>query len=299
MFEHGSGRGVEVESGVGMFLEDGGWDERGNGSLDGVFDGGGLAMVRDGADDVFGLHDLADGHGDGSFGDIGQGVEPAFAELLATAGFIEMDDDVGFFGFEIGWGVIEREVSVFTDADEGDINGVFADDVVEAAAFLVPVGVGIDVVEASEWEGELADEALPEVEAEGSGVGDGDGDVFVEVEGGDEVPGDGVGFDELFEHLELRSAGGDDDVGLAALADCVADEFGAIGGGLLSHGRLGFAGDDFHGVPLLKCPRWRLSRRSIIPCTSIRAKGVGRPITFKNEGCWALSWLNDDDRAGG
>ena len=48
--------------------------------------------------------------------------EPAFAHLLAAAGFIELDDEIRLVGIEIGGRVVEGEVCILTDAGERNIN---------------------------------------------------------------------------------------------------------------------------------------------------------------------------------
>lgn len=125
---------VEAQRTLLVALQDRGGDVGGDFAFDGVADGFGFAGVGDGADDGGALHDLADAHGDGLAGHVVEGGEPAFAQLLAAAGVVELDDEVGFFGLEVGGRVVEGEVAVFADADEGDVDGVSAEDVGDAGA---------------------------------------------------------------------------------------------------------------------------------------------------------------------
>src|SRR5439155_5492741 len=79
----------------------------------------------------------------------------------------------------------------------------------------------------------------------------GQADVLVEVEGGDLVPAHVRLGHERAEHLKLRSAGGDYDVGDAALADRRADCLGAVVGGALAGLLFGVGGLDVHDVNVL------------------------------------------------
>mgnify|MGYP003677237900 CR=1 FL=1 len=54
-------------------------------------------------------------------------------------------------------------------------------------------------------------------------MGDGNAHILVEVEAGDTAPVDVWFFYQGFEHLKLRRSGGDDDGGLAASFDGLAD----------------------------------------------------------------------------
>ena len=51
-----------------------------------------------------------------------EGRKPAFADLLAAAGLVERDDEVGLGGLEVGRRIVERQVRVLADADEGDVD---------------------------------------------------------------------------------------------------------------------------------------------------------------------------------
>ena len=55
----------------------------------------------------------------GTCEDIG---EPGFAHLLLTACFVQRDEDVRIFDIEIRWGIVERDVPIFADAEERDID---------------------------------------------------------------------------------------------------------------------------------------------------------------------------------
>ena len=61
-----------------------------------------LARVRHRQHDQRALQDLADAHRDRPLRHGVQCREPALAELLLPAGFVEIDDDIGLLGLEIG-----------------------------------------------------------------------------------------------------------------------------------------------------------------------------------------------------
>src|SRR5215469_5273429 len=86
----------------------------------------GFAGVRDDTKNLFRPENLTDGHRDRAPGDVGQVLEPAFAELLPAACLIEMDHDVSCFGLKIGGRIVEGQVPVLADADESYVDWGFA-----------------------------------------------------------------------------------------------------------------------------------------------------------------------------
>ena len=168
--------------------------------------------------------------------------------MLPAAGFIQLEYEVRLVGVEVRGRVVERQVAVLPDAAEADRHGVVGDDAAHALGLGLGVVLGVEVVERRDGVGQLAVEAFPEVLPEARGVGDGQADVFVEVEHGDAVPVEvGLG-DQGLEHLELGSAGGDDDAGLAVSVEGVAELGGSVGGRGAAHGGLVVEGVEFHGV---------------------------------------------------
>ncbi|MBB4051731.1 hypothetical protein GGR20_001367 [Devosia subaequoris] len=51
-----------------------------------------------------------------------QAFEPTFAVLLLATGRIQLDIDIGRFRLEVGWRIVEGQVTVFADTGEADIN---------------------------------------------------------------------------------------------------------------------------------------------------------------------------------
>ncbi len=116
------GFAVEVERCGGMRAQDRCRRHRSDFAFDTQFDRVGFPSVRDDGNDFACLQDLAHRHGDGFSWDFRDICEPAFADLLAAAGFIELDDEIRLVSIEIGGRVVEGEVCILTDAGERNID---------------------------------------------------------------------------------------------------------------------------------------------------------------------------------
>ncbi len=106
-----------------MSLQDGSGSGGDNLSFEAILDGAGFSPVGNNAEDFSGFKNLTDGHGDGLLRHIRQFVEPAFPYLLPTAGIIEVDDQIRFLSLEIGWRVVEGKMTIFPNANEGEVDG--------------------------------------------------------------------------------------------------------------------------------------------------------------------------------
>ena len=114
---------VGVDQEVLVLLQQGSGNHRGGlVGVKGLIQGVGLNGVRNAGNDLLALHDLVGGHRNGLLRHVVEGGEPALAHLLAAASVVEIDDDVGFTGVEVGGRVVEGDVTVFTDADEADVD---------------------------------------------------------------------------------------------------------------------------------------------------------------------------------
>src|SRR5271156_1906935 len=82
-----------------------------------------LARVRDDGHYLFRLQDLAYRHRNRLLWRFGHIGEPSLSDLLESTGFVQIDDQVRFFGFEISGRIIERKMAVLTNAHESDIDG--------------------------------------------------------------------------------------------------------------------------------------------------------------------------------
>src|SRR2546428_403393 len=77
-------------------------------------------------------------------------LEPARAELLATAGLVQRDQEVRLLGLEVGRGIVESGVAVLADPHEGRVDRVGADQLPPPARLGRGVGrVGLDEMEAA------------------------------------------------------------------------------------------------------------------------------------------------------
>lgn len=85
-----------------------------------------LDVVWNDRNDVFCLHDFLRKHGDCLLRNVVDSSEPAFSHLLLSASFIKVDNLVGIGVFKVCWWVIEGNVTIFTNTDDTDIDGVFS-----------------------------------------------------------------------------------------------------------------------------------------------------------------------------
>src|SRR5215210_548103 len=63
----------------------------------------------------------------------------AFTYLLPAAGFIEIDDDIRLLGLEVGGRVVEGEVAVLADADEGHVRPALRNQLAEPPALFARI----------------------------------------------------------------------------------------------------------------------------------------------------------------
>lgn len=135
--------------------------------------------------------------------------------------------------FKVGGRIIESQMPVFSDSSEADIDRMLTQNITNPAALGCSVFLSVDVVEGGKGEGELRNEALPQVFTERGRMGDGDAHIFIEVKSGDAGPINPRLDREVIDHGELGGSCSDDDVGpafsLKGLTDTLGAEFG--GGG--------------------------------------------------------------------
>src|SRR5438477_2606779 len=82
-----------------------------------------LSCIRHETYNLFRLQDLPNAHRNSAFRHILKGWEPSCPQLLSPASFIQSDHNVRLFRFEISRWVIEREMAVLPDSNEGYIDG--------------------------------------------------------------------------------------------------------------------------------------------------------------------------------
>src|SRR4051812_23395820 len=95
--------------------------------LEAILQGPGFTLIRYRADDMFGSHYLPYGHADGRLGNICDGGEPAFTELLLPAGFVQRCDDIRLDSIKIRRRIIECQVAILSDARERHVDGMCID----------------------------------------------------------------------------------------------------------------------------------------------------------------------------
>src|SRR5204862_2902818 len=86
--------------------------------------------------------------GDGALRHFVDASEPAFPHLLAPARIVERHDQVRLFGVEISGWIVEGQVTVFADADEGDVNRACRELTPDLPAHLARIAIGLEQVEA-------------------------------------------------------------------------------------------------------------------------------------------------------
>ena len=163
-----------------MPAKNGGRGHGADGPIETSLDGLSFLWSRHDSENLFRFENLIHGHGDGVPGDNVNIGEPSFADLLLAAGLIEIHDNVGLFGAEIGWRIVEGQVTVFTDSDEGDIDRGSADGSIGAADYFDRILLAIQKM--TRDDAGFRDEAILQELAETGGMRFGQADVFVEME---------------------------------------------------------------------------------------------------------------------
>ena len=156
--------------------------------------------------------------------------EPAFADLLAAAGFVESDNEIRLFGDEIGGRIVESDVAIFADAQKCDVDGrrrqLFADLASHRERIGRIAGERVKVNDAG-----LRYQALHQKFAKTGGMRGRQADVFIEMESLNSGPIDAGRFGQCIQKLELRRAGCRDDAGATALGNSALDRYGSLVGG--------------------------------------------------------------------
>jgi hypothetical protein len=96
---------------------------------------GASSLIWDSADNLAAAHDLADGHRNSPGWDGFQIGEPTFAHLLAAASLVQVYNDIRVLNLKIGWRVIERQVPVFADADQRQVDRILLQQIPHPATF--------------------------------------------------------------------------------------------------------------------------------------------------------------------
>ena len=219
-----------------MVLQNGAGAGVGHGTFQHTLDRLSFAFIGNDVDDDFALEDLGNAHAESMGGNSIKGGEPAFAQLLTAAGVVQFDHEEGFVGVEVGRGIVESDVSVFADADESDVNGMFGHDFLHFGAESGGIfGIAVDEEDFSQFAGQFVDEVLTQVETESGLVSCGETDVLIQVEKGDFGPVDAGFLDQEAHHFKLAGGGSGDHVGAALFGDDFAEHFSTVSGGCFAH----------------------------------------------------------------
>src|ERR1700722_2293114 len=194
-----------------MGPKDGGGSHGADFAFEAGFYRAGLLRAGNDGDDFTALQDLFYGHRDGARRNFGNGSEPAFVDLLSAAGLVELDDQVRVFGLEVGWGVVERQVAVFADSDECDVDWCRCQFLTYRADNFGGILFAVEQVIAAD--AGFSNKAFHQIFAETGGVVDRKANVLIEVEHFDARPVDAGSGGEELEEIELRGTGGGDDAG--------------------------------------------------------------------------------------
>ena len=183
-----------------------------------------FAGIRHGIDDAAALHDLAHAHGYRPLRHVIQSREPAFAELLFPTHLIQIHHKIRSFRIEVGGRIVERDMSVFADADERNIDRLFLQMGPEPVAetpeiFRFPV----HQIHFLHRHGQFADEAFRQILPKTGRMGDGKSDILVEMEHGYFAPVDPRFLQQSGKHFELTRSGGQDHAAFALLRNGLTD----------------------------------------------------------------------------
>jgi hypothetical protein len=163
--------------------------------------------------------------------------------LLLPARFVKVNGNVRLIGVEVRRRIIECDVSVFTDADERDVDRARTNRVTRALYYFG--GVSFAVQEMRELDAGSTHETILQKPAEAGWMAHGNSDVLIEMEELYFRPVDIRLLDESVEKFLLGGSTGRDDPSRALLPDSFAQESGGVLGGTGAQGASIFKDCDF------------------------------------------------------
>src|ERR1700694_825713 len=128
-------------------------------------------LARYDANNFIRLQNLTHRHGDGSPGNFRNIREPSLANLLATAGFIKVDDEIRCLCLEIRRRIVERQMTILPDTDKSDINRLQSQGRANATDNFIEIIVAVKQVILRDPH--LMNQALEKVFAKAGGMSDG------------------------------------------------------------------------------------------------------------------------------
>lgn len=168
----------------------------------------GLAGIRRNTNDFFGPQDLTDGHGDRALGNFGEILEPSFTDLLLPTSLVKVDDEVRVFGLKVGGWIVEGEMPILTDPDEGNIDGRKSESLTGAMDDFRRVRLAVQQVKLTDPR--FGDEPFLKESAKAGWVVCRQADIFIQMKELNLVPGETGSAGQYFEELKLRCPGSGD-----------------------------------------------------------------------------------------
>src|SRR5207245_10123354 len=172
---------------------------------------------------------LSNGHRYRLSWDIIQSRKPPLVKLLPAARFVECNDDIRFFGLEIRWRVVERQMAVLAHADKSDMDRSllqFVTDVLHDGSRVSRTAQEMILPDP-----DFIDKALMQVLTEACGVRFRNTNVLVQVEHFDASPINFRHLGQRVKKFKLRCYRGCDDASLAAHCDRIANNICSAAGG--------------------------------------------------------------------
>src|SRR5215469_3273921 len=177
----------------------------------------GFPRLRDNSQNLASFQDLADRHTDRPPGNVRNLPKPALADLLSTAGFIELDNHEWLLGLEIRGRIVERQMPVFADANERNVR--LSPSQLFACTANHLVGLALAVEQVIVPYAHFVDQPVKKVSAEARRMRRREADIFVQMKHLDVLPGNFGHCRERVEKFELRRSRCHDDAGAAEFLD--------------------------------------------------------------------------------
>jgi len=105
--------------------------------------------------------------------------EPTFSHLLATASFVQGDDQIRSVEVEICRRIVECEVTVLSDTHEGNVNGRRTQGLADDANHLSRIVFAVDQMIVGD--ASFLNQPFPQITAEAGGMGIRDPDILIEM----------------------------------------------------------------------------------------------------------------------
>src|SRR5579862_5769594 len=123
LVQKASGVPIQHQRGIGMETQDRRWRHRVDFTSETATNGICLARFRRDAKDRTRLQDLINRHRHRPSRHFIQARKPPLSHLLSPPRFRQFDGDEWFPGFEVRRRIIKGQMSVFSDADDGQVDG--------------------------------------------------------------------------------------------------------------------------------------------------------------------------------